>query len=40
MQQEMQQIGAGFGEEVAFLEPEILKIGKAKVDGWIAQEPG
>ncbi len=39
MQQEMQQIAAGFGEQVSFLEPEILKIGKAKIDGWIAQEP-
>jgi len=39
LQQEMQQIAAGFGETVSFLEPEILKIGKAKVDGWIAQEP-
>ena len=38
MQQEMQQIAGGFGEEVAFIEPEILKIGKAKVDGWVAQE--
>ena len=39
MQQEMQQVAAGFGEQVSFLEPEILKIGKAKIDGWIAQEP-
>jgi oligoendopeptidase F len=39
MQQEMQQIAAGFGEQLSFLEPEILKIGKAKIDGWIAQEP-
>jgi oligoendopeptidase F len=39
MQQEMQQIAAGFGEQVSFIEPEILKIDKAKVDGWIAQEP-
>ncbi|HXT70545.1 MAG TPA: oligoendopeptidase F [Vicinamibacterales bacterium] len=38
MQQEMQQIAGGFGEEVAFLEPEILKIGKAKIDGWVGQE--
>ena len=38
MQQEMQQIAADFGEQVAFLEPEILKIGKAKIDGWLAQE--
>ena len=39
MQQEMQQIAAGFGEQISFIEPEILKIGKAKIDGWIAQEP-
>jgi len=38
MQQEMQQLGAGFGETVSFLEPEILGIGKAKVDGWVNQE--
>jgi oligoendopeptidase F len=38
MQQEMQQLGAGFGETVSFLEPEILRIGKAKVDGWVNQE--
>ena len=39
MQQEMQQLGAKFGEAVSFLEPEILKTGKATIDGWIAQEP-
>jgi oligoendopeptidase F len=39
MQQEMQQMGAGFGEAVSFLEPEVLRIGKAKVDGWVSQEP-
>ena len=39
MQQEMQQIAAGFGEQVSFIEPEILKIDKAKLDAWIAQEP-
>lgn len=39
MQQEMQQIGANFGEQVSFIEPEILKIDKAKLDGWVAQEP-
>ena len=38
MQQEMQQIAAGFSEQVSFLEPEVLKIGKAKIDGWVAQE--
>ena len=39
MQQEMQQIAAGFSEQVSFLEPEILKIGKPTIDGWIAKEP-
>ncbi|HEX9366292.1 MAG TPA: oligoendopeptidase F, partial [Vicinamibacterales bacterium] len=39
MQQEMQQIGAKFGEEIAFIEPEVLKIDKATLDTWVAQEP-
>jgi oligoendopeptidase F len=39
MQQEMQQVGAKFGEEVAFIEPEILKIDKATLDKWSTQEP-
>ncbi len=39
MQQEMQQIGAAFAEQVSFIEPEILKIDKAKLDAWLAQEP-
>jgi oligoendopeptidase F len=39
MQQEMQQVAAKFAEQVAFLEPEILKIDKAAMDKAIAQEP-
>src|SRR5262245_40980753 len=39
MQQEMQQAAATFGETVAFIEPEILKIEKATLDGWVAQQP-
>ena len=39
MQQEIQQSGAMFGETVSFLEPEILKIDKATIDKWMAQEP-
>jgi len=39
MQQEMQQIGAKFGETIAFLEPEILKIEKPTLDKWVGQEP-
>ena len=35
----MQQIAAGFGQQVSFIEPEILKIEKAKLDAWTAQEP-
>jgi hypothetical protein len=34
MQQEMQQVGAEFGEQVAFIEPEVLKIDKATLDKW------
>jgi oligoendopeptidase F len=39
MQQEMQQVGAAFGEQLAFVEPEILKIDKATLDRWAATEP-
>jgi oligoendopeptidase F len=39
MRQEMQQVAASFGSEVAFIEPEILKIDKAALDSWIAKEP-
>lgn len=39
MQQEMQQIAAKFGEEISYAEPEILKIDKATLDKWVAQEP-
>jgi oligoendopeptidase F len=39
MQQEMQQIAAGFGQQVSFIEPEILKIEKATLDAWTAREP-
>ena len=38
MQQEMQQLFAKFGAEAAFVEPEILKVGKAPVDKAIAAE--
>ena len=36
MQQEMTQVGATFGAELAFVEPEILKTGRAKVDRFVA----
>jgi oligoendopeptidase F len=39
MQQEMQQLGAKFGEAVSFVEPEILKIDKAALDKRVAEEP-
>jgi oligoendopeptidase F len=39
MVQEMVQIGAKFGTEGAFIEPEILKADAATIDRFIAQEP-
>jgi oligoendopeptidase F len=39
MQQEMAQIGASFGAETSFVEPEILKLDAAKIDSFIASEP-
>jgi oligoendopeptidase F len=38
MQQEMSQLGASFGAQAAFIEPEILKIDPAKVQGFIKGE--
>jgi oligoendopeptidase F len=39
MQQEMQQLAATFGAQAAYIEPEILKIGGATIDKFIAGEP-
>ncbi|HXW04920.1 MAG TPA: oligoendopeptidase F [Vicinamibacterales bacterium] len=39
LQQEMVQIGAQFGAEAAYIEPEILKLGRATIDGFVAKEP-
>jgi oligoendopeptidase F len=39
MQQEMAQIGANFGAETSFVEPEILKMDAARVDSFISSEP-
>ncbi|MCA1562930.1 MAG: hypothetical protein LC804_22585 [Acidobacteria bacterium] len=39
MQQEMLQIASTFGAEAAFLEPEILKIERATIDRFLADEP-
>jgi oligoendopeptidase F len=38
MQQEMAQLGATFGAETSYIEPEILKIDPAKVDSFIGSE--
>ncbi len=39
MQQEMAQIGANFGAETSFMEPEILKLDASRIDSFIASEP-
>ncbi len=39
MKQEMLQLGAKFGAETAFIEPEILKIDKPTIDRFVAEEP-
>lgn len=39
MQQEMQQLGAKFAAETAFVEPEILKMNTATLDEWASREP-
>ena len=38
MQQEMQRIAADFGADAAYLEPEVLKLGSATIDGFIGAE--
>jgi oligoendopeptidase F len=39
MQQEMAQIGANFGAETSFVEPEILKADPSKIESFIGSEP-
>jgi oligoendopeptidase F len=39
MQQEMQQIYAEFGAQAAYIEPEVLKIGKETIDRFLTGEP-
>jgi oligoendopeptidase F len=39
MQQEMQQIYASFGAQASFIEPEVLRVGSATVERFIADEP-
>ncbi len=39
MRQEMLQVAARFGAEAAFVEPEVLKVGKPTIDRFLAAEP-
>src|SRR3954462_5780864 len=39
MRQEMTQVGATFGAEASYIDPEILKAGKAVIEKFIASEP-
>ena len=39
MVQAMGQIGSTFGAKAAYIEPELLKMGKAKINAFIAREP-
>jgi oligoendopeptidase F len=39
MRQEITQLGATFGAAIAFVNPEILKAGKATIDRFVASEP-
>jgi oligoendopeptidase F len=39
MQQEMEQIYAEFGAQAAYIEPEVLRIPKATIDGFLAADP-
>ena len=39
MRQEMTQLAATFGAQASFIEPEVLKAGKAAVDRFLASEP-
>jgi len=39
MRQEMTQVGAAFGAEASYFDPEILKAGKAQIEKFIAAEP-
>ena len=39
MRQEMTQVGATFGAEASYMDPEILKAGKAVIEKFIASEP-
>jgi oligoendopeptidase F len=39
MQQEMQQLYAGFGAQAAFIEPELLRLGRARIESFLDSEP-
>jgi oligoendopeptidase F len=39
MQQELEQVAAGYGAEVAYLEPEILALGRETLEAFVAAEP-
>jgi oligoendopeptidase F len=39
MRQEMTQLAAGFGAQTAFVEPELLRAGKATLERFVASEP-
>ena len=39
MQQEMTQLGATFGAEASYMEPEILKLDASKVESFVSSEP-
>ena len=39
MRQEMTQLAANFGAQASFVEPEVLKAGKATIDKYLAAEP-
>ena len=40
MRQEVTLLGASFGTEIAFMEPEILQIGRDKLQQFLSSEPG
>src|SRR5688500_15568449 len=39
MQQEMQNLYASFGASASFVEPELLRVGAATIEGFLAAEP-
>ena len=39
MQQEMQNLYASFGAQASFVEPELLRVGAATIEGFLAAEP-